>query len=120
MPETMYGETPLSLAAKSGNVEKFKLFLDLSEDKNPRRKIGCCFTPFDYAVREGHLPICKIIVEVLSKKLSKEELLQTLAKVSRQAGPDSKEFRPERTIQGESSKEVLAWLDGLEFGLKFQ
>jgi len=116
--ETMYGETPLSLAAKSGNVEKFKLFLDLSEDKNPRRKIGCGFTPFDYAVRHGHLPICKIIVEVLSKNLSKDELLQTVAKVSRQAGPGSKEFRPERLTQGESSKEVLAWLDNLEFGLR--
>ena len=106
------------MAAKSGNVEKFKLFLDLSEDKNPSRTIGCGYTPFDYAVRHGHLPICKIIVEVLSKNLSKDELLQTVAKVSRQAGPGSKEFRPERLIQGESSKEVLAWLDDLEFYLK--
>ena len=108
-PETIYGETPLSLAAQDGNVEKFKLFLDLSEDKNPRRKIGYGFTPFDYAVRHGHLPICKIIVEVLSKKLSKDELLQTLAKVSRQPEHGSKEL----------AKEVDAWLDGLEFGLKF-
>ena len=116
----MYGETPLSLAVKEGNVEKFKLFLDLSEDKNPRRKIGCCFTLLDYAVRQGHLSICKIIVEALSKKLSKDELLQTLDKVSREAGPGSEEFRPEKFRQGETSKEVLAWLDGLEFGLKFQ
>ena len=108
-PETIYGETPLSLAAQDGNVEKFKLFLDLTEDKNPRRKIGYDFTPFDYAVRHGHLPICKIIVEVLSKKLSKDELLQTLANVSRQPKSGSKEL----------SKEVVAWLDGLEFGLKF-
>ena len=114
----MYGETPLLLAAKDGNVEKFKLFLDLTEDKNPRRKIGCGYTPFDYAVRHGHLPICKIIVEVLSKKLSKDELLQTLAKVSRELGPGSEEFRPEELRQGEISKEVLAWLDDLEFYLK--
>ena len=60
----------------------------------------------------------EIIVEVLSKNLSKDELLQTVAKVSKQAGPGSKEFRPERRIQGESSKEVLEWLDNLEFYLK--
>jgi hypothetical protein len=95
------------------------LLLDLSEDKNPKRKVGYGLTPLDYAVRHGHLPICKIIVEVLSKKLSKDKLLQTLAKVSREAGPGSKEFRPENFRQGETSKEVLAWLDGLEFGLKF-
>ena len=106
------------MAAKNGQVEKFKLLLDYNEDKNPRRKIGYGFTPLDYAVRHGHLPICKIIVEVLSKKLSKDKLLQTVAKVSRQAGPGSKEFRPERLTQGESSKEVLAWLDNLEFGLR--
>ena len=97
------------LAAKNGQVEKFKLFLNLNEDKNPRRKMGCGLTPFHYAVRHGHLPICKIIVEVLSKKLSKDELLQTLAKVSRQ---------PDRGCTG-FSKEVLTWLDGVEFGLKF-
>ena len=97
------------MAAKNGQVEKFKLLLDYNEDKNPRRKIGYAFTPFDYAVRHRHLPICKIIVEVLSKKLSKDELLQTLAKVSRKPDFGSKEF----------SNEVLAWLDGLEFGLKF-
>ena len=97
------------LAAKNGQVEKFKLLLDYNEDKNPKRKIGYGFTPFDYAVRHGQLPICKIIVEVLSKKLSKDELLQTLAKVSRQ---------PDRGCTG-FSKEVLSWLDGLEFGLKF-
>ena len=57
----------------------------------------------------SHLPICKIIVEALSKKLSKDELLQTLATVSRELHLGSKNF----------SKELLAWLDGLEFGLKF-
>ena len=62
------------MAAKNGQVEKFKLLLDYNEDKNPRRKIGYAFTPFDYAVRHRHLPICKIIVEVLSKKLSKDRL----------------------------------------------
>ena len=103
-PETIYGETPLLLAAKNGQVEKFKLLLDYNEDKNPRRKIGYGFTPFHYAVLHGHLPICKIIVEVLSKTLSKGELLETLAKVSRQKGP--------------GSNEVCAWLDGVEFGLK--
>ena len=96
------------LAAKNGQVEKFKLFLNLNEDKNPRRKMGCGLTPFHYAVRHGHLPICKIIVEVLSKKLSKDELLQTLAAVSRELDPGSK-----------NSNELLAWLDGLESGLKF-
>ena len=108
----MYGETPLSLAVKEGNVEKFKLFLDLSEDKNPKRRMGCGLTPFHYAVRYGHLPICKIIVEALSKKISKDELLQTLATVSRELDwldPGSNNF----------SKELLAWLDGLKFGLKF-
>ena len=103
-PETIYGETPLLLAAKNGQVEKFKLLLDYNEDKNPRRKIGYGFTPFHYAVLHGHLPICKIIVEVLSKNLSKDELLETLAKVPRQKGP--------------GSNEVCAWLDGVEFGLK--
>ena len=97
------------LAATYGQVEKFKLLLDLNEDKNPKRKIGFGLTPFDYAVRYGHLPICKIIVEALSKKLSKDELLQILATVSRELNPGSKRF----------SKEVLSWLDGLEFGLKF-
>ena len=97
------------LAAKYGQVEKFKLLLDYNEDKNPRRKIGYDFTPLDYAFRHGHLQICKIIVEVLSKKLSKGELLQTLARVTRKPDYGSEEF----------SREVLAWLDGLEFGLKF-
>ena len=55
------------------------------------------------------LLVIKIIVEVLSKKLSKDELLQTLATVSRELHLGSKNF----------SKELLAWLDGLEFGLKF-
>ena len=97
------------LAAKYGQVEKFKLLLDYNEDKNPRRKIGYDFTPLDYAFRHGHLQICKIIVEVLSKKLSKGELLQTLARVTRKPDYGSEEF----------FREVLAWLDGLEFGLKF-
>ena len=97
------------LAAKYGQVEKFKLLLDYNEDKNPRRKMGCGLTPFHYAVRHGHLSICKIIVKALSKKLSKDELLQTLATVSRELHLGSKNF----------SKELLAWLDGLEFGLKF-
>ena len=97
------------LAAKYGQVEKFKLLLDYNEDKNPRRKIGYDFTPLDYAFRHGHLQICKIIVEVLSKKLSKDELLQTLAKLPRKPFFGCEEF----------SKEVLSWLDGLEFGLKF-
>ena len=97
------------LAAKYGQVEKFKLLLDYNEDKNPKRKIGYGFTAFDYAVIHGHLPICKIIVEVLSKKLSKDELLQTLAKLPRKPFFGCEEF----------SKEVLSWLDGLEFGLKF-
>ena len=97
------------LAAKYGEVEKFKLLLDYNEDKNPRRNIGYDFTPLDYAFRHGHLSICKIIVKALSKKLSKDELLQTLATVSRELDPGSKNF----------SKELLAWLDGLQFGLKF-
>ena len=83
------------------------MLLDANEDKNPKRKIGFPYTLLHFAIRYSRLPICKIIVESLSKTHSKKELSTTL-------GDTLNEFR---MIRKEISIEVIEWLNGVQFGL---
>ena len=104
-PENSYGETPIFTAAYYGNVDAFKLFLELSDEKVPVKRIGMPWTPFHFAFRNSHLEICNIIVKILSEDVSKKKLLKMLLQVPKDLG------------RGESPKEAIAWLNGLELGL---
>ena len=105
IPQSKYGETPIFTAARYGNVDAFKLFLELSDEKNPVKKIGMPWTPFHFAFRSNHLEICNIIVKVLSEEVSKKKLLKMLLQIPNDLG------------RGESPKEAISWLNGLELGL---
>ena len=87
------------------------MLLDASEDKNPKRKIGFPLTPLHYAVRNGNVPMCKIIVENLRKIMTKKKLLSTLENTLEEV----------RNIwhysSFEISKEGSEWIKGVQFGL---
>ena len=103
------------------------MLLDASEDKNPKRKIGFPLTPLHYAVRNGYLPICEIIVENLRKTMSKKKLLSTLEntlKEVRSIWLDSSFKISKEGVKwingvqfGLSSKEGVEWINGMQFGL---
>ena len=63
------GQTALHIAAKTGQIEKFKAFLDENSNKNPKDNKGR--TPFHLAAEFGHLIICKLIMTVISEMNSK-------------------------------------------------
>ena len=87
------------------------MLFDASEDKNPIRKIGFPLTSLHYAVRNGNLPICKIIIENLRKTMSKKKLLSTLENTL-------KEVRSIWLISSFTiSKEGVEWINGVQFGL---
>ena len=87
------------------------MLLDASNDKNPKRKIGFPLTPLHYAVRNGNLQICNIIIENLRKTMLKKKLSSTLENTLKEV----------RSIWLDSSfkisEEGVEWINGVQFGL---
>ena len=87
------------------------MLFDASDDKNAKRRIGFPLTPLHYAVRNGNLPICKIIIENLRKTMLKKKLVSTLQNTLKEV----------RSIWLDSSfkisKEGVEWINGVQFGL---
>ena len=59
-------DTPLHLAAASGNENLCKILLEAQVDKNPRDKDGD--TPLHVAAHVGHLNICRALIESGAEK----------------------------------------------------
>ena len=60
-------ETPLHLAAKSGQIAVCRLMLGNMLDKNPASNLSKT-TPLHYAAEAGHLQVCKLIMENIIDK----------------------------------------------------
>ena len=60
------GETPLHLAAKTGQIQQFKSISEDLNDKNPTMNGG--YTPLYHAAEKGHLEICQLIIESVKDK----------------------------------------------------
>ena len=62
----------MHLSAQNGHLEVTNFFLKTYNDKNPKSKSG--ITPLHNAAREGHVQVCKLILEFGLKEKNPSEV----------------------------------------------
>ena len=72
---SLYGDTPLHIAASCGHFKICQLIIDNLHDKNPKNNSK--ITPLHYAAKNGHMEICRLIIEDVDAKNPKDLLENT-------------------------------------------